>query len=105
MSATQIIVTEAGLLLAVTVFKKLWKEIIVFRSPVVRNDDKLIQPLMAAVVGQCVTVEHKEVLDDPEYRLGLSEHYVVSIHPECPPGPHICNADPNEVFNMNERAA
>jgi len=76
------------------------KRLEVFRSPWVRNDDKLFQPVVAEVIGQCVTVEHKEVLDDPEFNFGKAEFYSVDVHPHCPPTPHYCNASPDKIFAM-----
>lgn len=73
------------------------KRLEVFRSPWVRNDDKLFQPVVGEVVGQCLTV-HKEVFEDPGFALGQAQYYSIDVLRHCPDTDHYCNAPLDEVF-------
>lgn len=97
----EVIISQAGMLVVLLSLRKRFKELVVHRSPMIRNDDKLFQPVASMVFGQCVTVDVKERVKDAGMYLAMADHFVVSVHDECPAFPHICNADPSHVFSLN----
>lgn len=96
----ELIVSSAGMLMVIATVKKMGQEYLVFRSPVVRVKDPLFEPMAKAVDGQCVSVDHTELLEDPGMFMGRSEHYVVTVFDQCPDLPHVCDALPENVFQM-----
>lgn len=99
-----LLLSHVGMLVVLTSTKKLAQRLTVFRSPLVRNDDKLFQPVAVAVTGQCVVIEHRELLDDPDMMFGKSQNWIVDIHDQCPEDDdHIHRAAVDDVFIPQQR--